>query len=249
MWRKQTSLLLVFMLTLGFFSAVPVLAQTSSSNSYQVQEYQFGTGGNPDLNSSNFNANASVGSLGVGRSSSTNYDLEAGFITPSEPFLELFINFATIDLGTLDPAATGTGTGTFWVRTYLSGAYTVQTMSPSLTSEGGKVIPGKSSTGAPSIGTEEFGINLVDNASPDLGSDPFNVPNDNFADAEAAPGYGTPDQFKYVQGDIIARSAASIGNQAVGRTDFTMTYIANISPVTPAGTYTMIHDIVVTASF
>lgn len=247
MRRKQTLFLIV--LGLVFFTSVPVLAQTSSSSNYQVQEYQFGTGGNPDLNSASYNANASIGSLGVGRSSSTNYDLEAGFITPSEPFLELFVNFSTVDLGTLDGSVMGTGTGTFWVRTYLSGAYVVQTMSPSLTSEGGHVIPGKGTLGVPIIGTEEFGINLVDNTSPDSGSNPFNVPDDNFADAEAAPDYNVPDQFKYGPGDIIARSAASIGNQAVGRTDFTITYIANVSNITPAGTYTMVHDIVVTGTF
>lgn len=249
MRRKQVVLLAVVVTGLSILSGVQVLAQTSSSSSYQVQEYQFGTGGNPDLNSASFNANASIGSLGVGRSSSTNYDLEAGLITPSEPFLELFVNFATIDLGTLDGSTTGTGNGTFWVRTYLSGAYTVQTMSPSLTSESGRVIPGKGVLGVPQVGEEEFGINLVDNSSPDLGSDPFNVPDNNFADAEAAPDYNVPDQFKYGQGDIIARSAASIGNQAVGRTDFTITYIANVSNITPAGSYTMVHDIVVVATF
>lgn len=249
MWRKQIKLLFVLGVVSSIVLGATVSAQTSSSNNYQVQEYQFGTGGDPDLNSANFNANASIGSLGVGRSSSTNYDLEAGLITPSEPFLELFVNFTTVDLGTLDPTTTGTGSGTFWVRTYLSSSYVVQTMSPSLTSEGGRVIPGKSSAGASSVGTEEFGINLVDNSSPDLGSDPFNVPDNNFADAEAAPDYNVPNQFKYGQGDIIARSAATIGNQAVGRTDFTISYIANVSPVTPAGSYKMVHDIVVTGTF
>lgn len=227
----------------------PVFAQTSSSNNYQATEYLFGTGAENNLNSTNFNANASVGSLGVGRSSSTNYDLEAGFLTPSEPFLELFINSTSVDLGTLDAGSTNTGTGVFWVRTYLSDAYVVQTMSPTLTSEGGATIPGKSSPGAPSVGTAEFGINLVDNGTPDIGSNPFNVPDNNFADAQAATDYNTPNQFKYAQGDIIARSAATLGNQAVGRTDFTISYIANMSPITPAGTYTMVHDIVVVGTF
>lgn len=249
MWRKQIKLLFVVSAGISILLGATVAAQTSSSTNYQVQEYQFGTGGNPDLNSANFNANASIGSLGVGRSSSSNYDLEAGLITPNEPFLELFVNFATVNLGTLDGSTTGTGNGTFWVRTYLSGSYTVQTMSPSLTSESGRVIPGKATLGVPQVGQEEFGINLVDNSSPDLGSNPFNVPDNNFADAEAAPDYNIPNQFKYGQGDIIARSAATAGNQAVGRTDFTITYIANVSNITPAGSYTMVHDIVVVASF
>lgn len=248
MWRKQTRPIAVLIFMCMLAAPVAAWAQTSSSNNYQVQEYQFGTGGNPDLNSSSYNANASIGSLGVGRSSSTNYDAESGLITPSEPFLELFVNFANVSLGTLDGSTTGTGTGVFWVRTYLSGAYTVQTMSPSLTSESGRVIPGMA-LGLPQVGTEQFGINLVDNSSPDIGSDPFNVPDNNFADAEAATDYNVPGQFKYGQGDIIARSAASVGNQAVGRTDFTISYIANVSNITPAGSYVMVHDVVVVATF
>lgn len=224
-------------------------AHESSSPSFKINEYQFGSGGELDSTSSNFRAQSSVGSLGVGRSASNNYNMEAGFLTPSEPFLELFINSTNVDLGTLDTESTATGTSVFWVRTYLSSAYIVQTMSPSLTSEGGAVIAPKSAPGAPSLGTEEFGINLVNNTNPDIGDNPFNVPDNTFADAEVANGYNVPDLFKYAQGDIIARSAATPGNQAVGRTDFTISYIANISPITPAGSYKMVHDIVVVATF
>jgi len=225
-----------------------VYAQTSSSNSYKVNEYQFGTGGG-NSSSTNFQAQSNVGSLGVGRSSSTNYDAEAGFITPNEPFLELFVNFATVNLGNLDTGNTGTGTGTFWVRTYLSSAYVVQTMSQPPTSEGGKVLTAKSTLGAPIPGTEEFGINLVDNTTPNIGANSLNVPDDSFADGTVNSGYNTPDQFKYGVGDIIAHAAATAGNQAVGRTDYTISYIANISAITPAGTYVMVHDIVVTGTY
>jgi hypothetical protein len=82
-----------------------------------------------------------------------------------------------------------------------------------------------------------------------FGANPLNVPDSSFADGEAATGYNTPNQYKYGQGDVIARSAATAGNQAVGRTDFTISYIANISSITPAGTYVMVHDIVVSATY
>lgn len=249
MWRKQIGKLVTIGVIVAGSATVPVLAQTSSSPNYQVQEYQFGTGGDPNLSSSNYSANASVGSLGVGRSASTNYNMEAGLITPSEPFLELFINTTDVDLGTLDPDNTATGTSVFWVRSYLSSAYVVQTMSPSLTSEGGYVIPGKSTRGAPQVGVEEFGINLVANTSPAIGADPFNVPDNNFADGTVDSEYGQPDEFKYAQGDIIARAPETLGKQAVGRTDYTISYIANITGITPAGSYKMIHDIVVTGTF
>lgn len=249
MWRKQIGKLIGLGVVVAGCVVGPVFAQTSTSPNYQIQEYQFGTGGDPNLNSANFSANASVGSLGVGRSASTNYNMEAGLITPSEPFLELFINTTDVDLGVLDSITTSTGSSVFWVRTYLSSAYVVQTMSPSLTSEGGHVIPGKSTRGAPQTGTEEFGINLVANTSPAIGADPFNVPDDSFADGSVDSEYGQANEFKYNQGDIIARAPETVGNQAVGRTDYTISYIANISGITPAGSYKMIHNIVVTGTF
>lgn len=249
MWRRQigkfTGVLVIALLAVQ----APVLAQSSSSNSYRVDEYQFGTGANNDLNSANYNANASVGSLGVGRSASTNYNTEAGFITPNEPFLELFVNNSTIDLGNLDTSATGSGQGVFWVRTYLSSAYVVQTMSNPPTSEGGHILAAKSTLGAPITGTEEFGINLVENTSPAIGANPLNVPDNTFADGTVNTGYNTPNQFKYGVGDIIAHAAATAGNQAVGRTDYTISYIANVNAITPAGSYVMVHDIVVSATY
>jgi hypothetical protein len=249
MRHRQIRKYIVVTIVAIFGWQVPVLAQGSSSGSYRVDEYQFGTGANNDLNSTSYNANASVGSLGVGRSSSTNYDAESGFITPSEPFLELFVNNSTVDLGNLDTSTTGTGQGVFWVRTYLSSNYVVQTMSQPPTSEGGRVLAAKSTLGIPAPGTEEFGINLVDNSSPNIGADPLNVPDNSFADGTIDTDYNTPDQFKYGVGDIIAHSAATSGNQAVGRTDYTISYIANISAITPAGTYVMVHDIVVTGTY
>lgn len=249
MWQKQIQTISgIVLLCLGLL-ATPALAQESSSTNYKVNEYQFGSGGNVDNTSASFRANTSVGSLGVGRSSSANYALEGGFVTPSEPFLELFVNTSNVELGTLDTSVTATGTAVFWVRTYLSSNYVVQTMSPPPTSEGGAVIDAKGTLGVPIPGTEEFGINLVNNSSPDIGNDPLNVPDDSFADGEVVSGYNTPDQFKYNQGDVIARAAADPTKMAVGRTDYTISYIANISSITPAGSYVMVHDIVVTGTY
>jgi hypothetical protein len=249
MWRKKIHKIGIVGLVIISLVTSPAFAQEATSPNFRVNEYQFGSGGNVDNNSASFQANTSVGSLGVGRSASTNYAAEAGFITPSEPFLELFINTSTVDLGTLDASTTATGSSVFWVRTYLSSNYVVQTMSPPPTSEGGAVIDAKSTLGAPIPGTEEFGINLVDNSSPDIGADSFNVPDNTFADGAVVAGYNTPNQFKYGQGDIIAHSAASSTKQAVGRTDYTISYIANINSITPAGSYKMVHDIVVTATY
>lgn len=226
-----------------------VYAQSSSSSNYRIDEYQFGVGAENDLSSPNYRAQGSAGSLGVGSYSSPNYDAEAGLITPNQPYLEFVVNATTVDLGLLDTSTTATGTGSFYVRTYLSSAYSVKTMSQPPTNEAGAVIDGMASAAAPTTGVEQFGINLVDNSSPNIGADPVNVPSNAFADGEAAPGYNTANQFKYVVGDTIARSAKTAGNQATGRTDYTISYVANIAAFTPAGQYNMAHDLVAIATY
>lgn len=245
-WKKQKRTLVVILL---LAVSLPASVYAQSSTNYKVEETFFGTGGEVDMNSTNYNAHGSAGSLGVGSSSSDNFDAEAGFVTPNAPFLEMIVNTSSLDLGNLSASSTSSGSATFSVRSYLSSTYSVMTLSQAPTSEGGAQLDPMTSTAAAAAGTEQFGINLVDNATPDVGAIPANVPDDSFADGEAASGYATADQFKYGVGDIIARSAKTAGNQAVGRTNYTISYIANISGITPAGLYTMNHDLVVVATY
>jgi hypothetical protein len=95
------------------------------------------------------------------------------------------------------------------------------------------------------VGTEEFGINLVDNSSPNIGSDPSPQPDGTFATGQAATGYGTQNQFKYNAGDVIAESNGS----GWGLTNYTISYIANISVLTPAGSYSAVQDLVAIATY
>lgn len=239
--------------------AIPasVSAQYSSSN-YSVDEAVFGSGGEVDTNSASYNAQGAAGILGVGDSSSASYDASAGFVTPNEVFLEFWVSNSTVDLGILDPNATSSGAAqsgacncSFYVRTYLSDAYVVTTMSDPPTSESGRVLTAKTTQGAPSgsASVEEFGMNVVDNSSPNIGADPVNVPDNTFADGIVETGYEIANQFKYNKGDIIARSAGTLGNQATGQTNFTISYIAKSNATTPAGLYSMGHDLVVTAQY
>jgi hypothetical protein len=251
--KNRASRLFIWLVVSSFLLPVssirPVLAQYSSPN-YRVEEAFFGTGGELDANSANYKARQSAGDLAAGTTSSTNYDAFAGFVTPEEPFLALVVNAATIDLGLLNESTTATGNGTFSVRTYLSSAYSVKTMSQPPTNESGSVLNGMSAQASSAPGTEQFGINLVANTSPAaFGANAANVPDNTFADGEVAPGYDTANLFKYVVGDTIARSPKTAGNPAVGQTDYTLSYIANIASITAAGQYTMGHDIVVVATY
>jgi len=256
--NKQRLLVGIVFTSLLFFGGAAAYAQSSSDN-YRVEEYYFGTGGEVDASSPNYRARQSTGSLGVGNTSSDNFDAETGANTQSEPFLEIAVMDATVNFGELDSGSTSYGAAqagacncSFYVKTYLSSEYIVVTASQPPTSENGDSLDAKSTLGAPSSNdaVEEFGINLVANTAPAVfGADSVNQPDDTFADGTAETGYDQPNNYKYGAGDTIARSQATPGNPAIGLTEYTISYIAKPGINTPAGFYQMSHELIAIATF
>ena len=251
---KRYSLPLLVILLAAALSG-SALAQYSSSN-YKSNEVFFGSGGSPSQSSANYTGQVSVGALGVGRYKSTNYQIYSGFLTPNEPFLELQIDTAgPVNLGTLSTSTTKTGTAAFHVRTYINSGYTVQSMNqpPTYTSGAQSHTLAAMSLGSSVVGTEQFGINLMHNTSPaTFGTDPSPQPDGTFATGIAAPNYNTANQYKYTVGDVIActGSAGTCGNvSGWGLTNFTISYIANIGSITPAGSYSTVQDLVAVATY
>jgi hypothetical protein len=226
------------------------LAQYSSSN-YKANEVFFGNGGDSNQSSASYKASVSSGALGVGNYASTNYRAYSGFLTPNEPFLELQIDTSAVDMGAVDAATTRTGQANFHVRAYIDTGYTVQTMSQPPTYTSGSAthtLAAMTTLGSSAAGIEQFGINLVHNTSPaNFGGDPSPQPDGSFATGVAAAGYDTPNQFQYNVGDIVARTP--VGSSGWGLTQYTISYIANASILTPAGDYTMVQDLVAVATF
>lgn len=247
---KRLSLITAVLLLVTVFASGFASAQYNSSN-YKSNEVFFGTGGDNNQSSANYKASASAGALGAGYVNSNGYQAYSGFLTPNEPFLEFSINTSNVDLGTLDASSTKTGTANFHVRAYINTGYTVQTVSqpPSYTSGlSSHTLAPMTTLGTSTIGTEQFGMNLRQNTSPaNIGSNPSPQPNGTYATGVAATGYNTPDQYKYNTGDIIAQTP--LGSSGWGQTNFTISYIANVTALTPAGNYTMIHDLVVVATY
>ena len=257
---------IVSLLVAGLLAVVwsPLAAAQYTSPNYQVNEYLFGAGGELDASSPNYKAQSAVGNLGVGNSSSSTYQAYSGFLTPNEPFLELGIDSSIVNLGTLDTSCTRTGVATFHVRAYVNNGYTVQTVSnpPTMTSGAAThTLNSKTSQGATSVGTEEFGINLVGAnnlgssdcaGANNFGSNPSPQPDSSFANGQAASGYSTTNQFKYNSGDVIACSGVSApcgSGSGWGLTNYTISYMANIAPLTQAGSYRMIHDLVAVPTY
>jgi hypothetical protein len=248
--RKQTILryssiaIVLAALILPISVARVQAAPTYVSPSYGVDEVFFGSGGVNDANSANYNARASLGDTGVGNSASSLYQLYGGFTTTEVPFLEMVVNAVNVDLGTVTTAAAATGNATFTVKAYLASGYVVRTSSPGL-ENGPYTIANMASTAASNPGTEQFGINLRANTSPTTyGADPVQLPDSSFSYGQVAAGYNTVNQFKYVDGESIAFS-----NSSSGVTEYTISYLMNVSSVTPGGVYVMNHSLVATGTF
>lgn len=243
MQRASVNIRWLLFALLFLISPVTAYAQSSSS-SYQVEEFFFGSGGTNDSSSTSFNARGSIGDLGIGNSSSANFQLWAGYTTTDVPYLEFVVPAATVDLGVLDTSSTASGSAGFYIRTYLASGYVVQTASDPPVN-GSYTIPNMAAAAAPTPGTEEFGINLVANTVPDtVGANPAQIPDGSFGFGYAATGYDTTNVYKYVKGDVLSRSDSSSG-----RTDYTITYVMNIDQNTPGGVYTMDHVLVATSTF
>jgi hypothetical protein len=232
-------------LLIVFGPAAITAATESSSASYGVDETFFGNGGELNACSASYCTKQTAGDTGVGNASSTNYQVQAGSnITDRDPYIEFVVNNPNTNLGVLTTSTTATATATFRVKTYLAGGYIVISASPG-PQNNGYTMTGLSSPTGSSVGNEQFGINLRANSSPaTFGANPAQAPDTTFGFGYATAGYDTANQYKYANGDTIAKSDSSSGE-----TDYTISYIFNISNITPGGTYILQHNLVATSTF
>lgn len=244
MKRVSLGVSVIAVAVLVLFSGAALAQQGSSSTNYELDEVFLGPGGTRDTSSDNYNAEGTVGDLGVGESESGSYNLLAGFTTDAEPTLAFVVNSTSVDLGELSTNETATTTGSFSVGAYNADNIVVQTLSEPPTNNEHVLTP-LTSAAAAQTGTEQFGMNLRANTSPEnFGADPVQVPDGSFSFASATNGYETANQFKYNQNDIIVQS-----NRSSGQTDFTISYIFNVDNLTPGGAYNFRHDLVATSAY
>jgi hypothetical protein len=234
----------------------PVRAQTvpdSASSNYSVDQVYFGAGGQRNACSATYCSDQTAGETAVGNMAGTAFQAIAGSNTKREPYIAFSTSSGTTDLGILSTAGTATANATFAVKTYLASGYNVVLASepPTAGGLGGHAFAGLSTpTSAASPGTtEQFGINLVSNTtgcgSPaNFGAAPVQVPDGTFSYGTVASGYNTCGKFKYVKGDTVASSTKSSGE-----TDYTISFIYNITSVTPSGQYIFNGDLVAVSTY
>lgn len=234
-------MLAIALLPLGLASTA--FADYSASPNYQVNETQFGAGSGLHDCSTNYCAKTSLGEITVGGGSSTNYSAQFGFNTTNEPLLEIITTGGIQELGVLDTTTTATASGQIKIRNYLSSGYVVEVVG-STPGMGSHNLTPLSTPTSSHAGAEQFGINFVANSNPSVGADPVQVPNSSFSYGTVEPDYATANLFKYIDGDIVARSSSSSGE-----TDYTMSIMINISNVTAGGHYSGTFSAVVVPTY
>ena len=132
------------------------------------------------------------------------------------------------DMGQLSDKQTLKTQSQMAVGTNASGGFAI-TVNGGLMAAGTNVISSPIVPTYSSPGTDQFGINLVENTIPAVGINPEGT----FANAVPSADYSIPNKYKYVPGDIIAYSP----NVSLMR-KFTISYILNSSSSLRAGVYT-----------
>lgn len=248
--KRHVAALLLGVVSLLVAVAWPaiVAAQQSQSTNYSVDEVFFGTGGELEACSAGYCSKQAAGETAVGATNSTNYGAQAGFNTNREEYLSLYVDNTSTNLGILSAGTPATTTGTFSVSAYLASGYVISNGSDPPRS-GPNFLNNLTSPTASVPNSEQFGINLVQNtvgcgAPANFGADPTQTPDNTFGFGSAASGYNTCGQFKYVKGDTIAAATRSSGI-----TNYTVSYLYNISNATKSGEYVFNHTLVATATY
>lgn len=143
-----------------------------------------------------------------------------------------------IDLGELEPNFTTAATSQYAGATNDESGYTVTIYGTTLTA-GNQTIPPLQVPTASQPGISQFGINLRDNSSPDVGSNAFGP-------GSSAPtaNYATVDSYQFISGDII-----SIAPDRSSYDRLTVSYIVNVNADQPPGVYAATFTYIAVASF
>jgi hypothetical protein len=131
------------------------------------------------------------------------------------------------DMGELNAESTLTAKSQMAVGTNASGGFAITAVGVPF-SAGTNVIDSPVLPTVSEPGTNQFGINLVENTAPNVG----NNPEGEFANAVASQDYSQQNKYKYVSGDVVAYSP----NVSLMK-KFTVSYILNSSPTLRAGVY------------
>ena len=145
------------------------------------------------------------------------------------------------------PTATAMASSQMAASTNAGSGYVITVNGPTLGSGSNSIAPLAAPT-TPVVGVAQFGLNLRDNALPDIGFDVAPSPNGTNYRGQPAAGYDALDNYKFVTGEVVANSY----NAVAGATDaqiYTVSYIVNVPGSQAAGTYTTTLTYICTPTF
>lgn len=219
-----------------------IWARMESTN-YVIWADVFSSGGTEDSTSANYGLSDTIGEAIIlsATSTSANYGTKAGFreMYPDQ-YLTLSVGATEVNLGTLSTSEAKTGSHTMTIATNAAGGFTTTVSGLTLTSGANDVNAIGAAAVASTPGTEQFGINLIANTSPSVGADPSGTA----PIGSAASQYNTANLFAFSTGNTVATSTSPINS-----TIFTVSYLANISTDTVAGSYSTTLTYSATANF
>lgn len=149
---------------------------------------------------------------------------------------------SSINFGTFSSSSTSSGTSVMAASTNGVSGYSITVNGTTLTCSacvGTPSIAALASQTSSSAGTAQFGLNLKDNATPNVGTEVSGS-----GSATATANYATADQFRFVTGDPVASYTGSTNANT-----FTVSYIANVPGSQPAGSYSAVMTYIATATF
>jgi hypothetical protein len=197
-----------------------------SSDNYKIWVDTFDAGGGL-TNSTGFKVDSNLSDFSASQSDSANFSQKTSFSgIEGEPTVGFSVDTVSLDFGQLSAKMTRYTTHSFSAFTNAKEGYTIRVFGQSLHSADYTIEAIGSTAASISIGSEQFGLNLVRNTLPALGANPTG------GIGVASANYNQVNKFAFTGGDIIAYSA-SYSYQ----TNFTVTAIVNIADDTPAGGY------------
>jgi hypothetical protein len=152
--------------------------------------------------------------------------------------LTFTLSSSTVPLTGLTPTSTGSGTSSMSVSTNAATGYGVTVNGTTLTSAG-NTITALSTPTASATGTKQFGLNLVANTTPVVGTVVSGA-----GSGTAQTGYNSANNFKFVTGNTVAAATVPTNNNT-----YTISYIGNIDSITNPGAYSTVLTYVATANF
>jgi hypothetical protein len=143
------------------------------------------------------------------------------------------------DMGNLSESTTLTAQSQMAAGTNATGGFAI-TVSGNPMTAGTNVIDGISNPSSSRPGTNQFGINLVENSEIGVGLDPEGT----WANATPTSNYAQENLFTYNSGDVVAESA----NVSLMK-KFTVSYVVNVNRSLRAGVYTTTINFIASGRF